>query len=195
MSGRPSAGGDPAPSPLVAIPRCWSEPVPRAADERGWFTKVFQASAIRAGGGDTAVAEVYLSSSRRGVVRGLHLQLPPHDHAKTVTCILGSAFDVVVDLRAGSPAYGQIAQFELSGAHPARVHIPAGCAHGFQALQDDTVLAYVVGTEHAPTRDTGVRYDTAGVRWPLPDLVVSARDRALPTLDAFDTPFRFTPSP
>jgi dTDP-4-dehydrorhamnose 3,5-epimerase len=175
----------------IPIPGCGLELVARPSDPRGWFAKVFQASAVRAAGGDPTVAEVYLSSSHRGVIRGLHYQLPPHDHAKTVSCVRGEAYDVVLDARRGSPTFGRVAAFALHGAEPGRLHIPAGCAHGFQALADDTVLVYVVGTEHSPEHDSGVRWDSVGVRWPLPDPIVSARDRALPAFDPSATPFRF----
>lgn len=178
-----------------AIPGCRLEPLARPVDERGWFTKPFQASSVAAADGEASVAEVYLSSSHRGVVRGLHLQLPPHHHAKTVTCVHGLAYDVVVDLRVGSPAFGLVAAFLLRGDEPFRLHIPSGVAHGFQALVDDTVLVYVVGTEHAPDHDGGVRYDSVGATWPLPDPVISARDLALPPLPRFDSPFRFPRMP
>ncbi len=160
-------------------------------DARGWFTKVFQRSAILDIGGDGEVAEVYLSGSTRGVVRGLHFQTPPHDHAKTVACIAGAVLDVVVDLRAGSPTEGAVVQLRLDAAAPGRLHLPSGVAHGFQALSDEATMVYVVSSEHAPDHDHGVRYDSVGVRWPVTPVVVSDRDGTFEPLATFSSPFPF----
>jgi dTDP-4-dehydrorhamnose 3,5-epimerase len=161
----------------------------RHADDRGSFLKVFDADGLAKTGRDAGAAEVFLSSSNRGVVRGLHFQLPPHDHAKTVVCIAGRAFDVALDLRRGSPTEGQVATFLLDGRSPSRLHLPSGLAHGFQALDDETVLAYVTSTGYAPAHDHGVRFDSVGVSWPLPLAAISERDLALPRYDTFRSPF------
>lgn len=176
-----------------AIPGVTYTPLPAHHDARGWFTKVFQRSAVADQGGEREVAEVYLSGSARGVVRGLHFQSPPHDHAKTVGCIEGAAYDVVVDLRAGSPTEGAVAAFRLDARRPARLHLPRGVAHGFQALADQTTMVYVVSTEHAPEHDHGVHFDSVGMRWPINPVVVSERDAALPPFDAFTSPFHHQP--
>lgn len=156
----------------------------RHHDGRGWFLKLFEADGIAAAGGDAHVAEVFLSESHRGVVRGLHFQSPPHDHAKTVICVAGRIFDVVVDLRQKSPTESQTAQFHLDANAPARLHVPTGLAHGFQALVDGTIVAYVTSTGHAPLHDEGIRWDSVGVDWPLAPTVISERDRLFPPLDA-----------
>lgn len=161
----------------------------RHEDDRGWFLKLFQADAIITAGGDPKVAEVFISVSHRGVVRGLHFQTPPEHHAKTVVCLAGRAFDVVVDLRRSSPTEGQAATFRLDGDAPARLHVPAGLAHGFQALVDGTVLAYVTSTGHAPTHDQGIRWDSVGVEWPLAPAAISERDSSFSQLDGFASPF------
>jgi dTDP-4-dehydrorhamnose 3,5-epimerase len=127
------------------------------------------------------------------VVRGLHFQTPPRDHAKTVNVIRGAIHDVVVDLRLGSPAYGRPATFALGAGEPAALHVPRGCAHGFQALSDDTVVAYMVGSEHAPEHDSGIRWDSVAADWPIAEPVVSERDAAFPPLSEFESPFRFPP--
>jgi len=169
-------------------------PLPRHEDHRGWFTKVFQRSAmaVRGEGDDpTEVAEVYLSGSARGVVRGLHFQSPPHDHAKTVACTAGAVLDVVVDLRCGSPTEGAVATFRLDGARPGRLHLVPGLAHGFQALAPNSTMVYVVSSEHAPDHDDGVRFDSVGVTWPIDPVSVSDRDAAFAPLDAFRSPFTY----
>jgi dTDP-4-dehydrorhamnose 3,5-epimerase len=177
----------------TSIPGCAHIRLERSDDERGTFVKVYQRSVADAMGFRDTVAEFYYSSSSRGVIRGLHFQCPPHDHAKTVVCIVGSMFDVVVDLRVGSPTYAQHATFSLDALTPSVVHVPAGCAHGFQALADDTLVGYLVSTEHEPSHDSGVRWDSAGVEWPLPGPVVSARDRSLPAVGDLVSPFQYEP--
>jgi dTDP-4-dehydrorhamnose 3,5-epimerase len=174
-----------------AIPGCVHVRLDRHEDARGDFVKVLRRDTYESLGLDPTVAELYWSTSHRGVVRGMHFQLPPHDHAKTVTVIRGCIHDVVVDLRVGSPAFGRSVAFTLDAAEPSAVHVPKGCAHGFQAVADESVVAYLVGTEHAPDHDTGVRWDTVGADWPLPDPVVSERDARFPRLAEFDSPFRF----
>jgi dTDP-4-dehydrorhamnose 3,5-epimerase len=168
--------------------------IDRHVDPRGWLVKLFRASELAAAGGDAGVGEVFVSSSTRGTVRGMHFQTPPHDHAKTVVCLAGAILDVVVDLRTGSPAAGRAARFRLDAMAPHRLHVPAGMAHGFQALADDTVVGYVVTSEHQPDHDTGVRWDSVGVTWPLPPSRLSERDQSLPPLDEFRSPFRFDPA-
>ena len=163
----------------------------RHVDARGDFVKVFQQSVYEANGLDPTLAEVYWSTSRRGVVRGLHLQLPPSEHAKTVTVIRGTIHDVVVDLRAGSPTFHEHIAITLSSDEPAALQVPVGCAHGFQVTSDEAIVEYLVATEHDPERDTGVRWDSAGIEWPVAEPIVSARDAALPALDELETPFRF----
>lgn len=164
----------------------------RRSDDRGWFLKVFEAEALAGAGCDASVKEVFVSTSHRGVVRGLHFQTPPKDHAKTVVCLAGRAFDVVVDLRRGSPTEGQAATFLLDGNAPARLHVPTGLAHGFQALRDGTVMAYVTSTAHAPEHDHGVRWDSIDVDWPLPPTAVSDRDRRFPPFESFTSPFTWS---
>lgn len=178
---------------MTTIPGLHARPLQRACDNRGEFLKLYQHSVVASLGEglDPDVAEVFVSVSRRGVLRGLHFQVPPHDHTKTVVCLAGRAFDAVVDLRAGSPAFGRSTTFDLDAARPVALHVPRGCAHGFQALADGTVMAYLVSSEHAPAHDRGIRWDGAGITWPLPDPVVSDRDASFPTLDEFDSPFRY----
>lgn len=179
----------------TAIPGCTLMQLDRHHDERGDFVKAFHRSTYRAAGLDPHIAEFYWSTSRRGVIRGLHFQVPPHAHAKTVAILRGEIHDVVLDLRIQSPAFGQHVAFRLGEDAPGAVHVPLGCAHGFQALTDDALVAYLVGTEHHPGCDTGVRWDSAGIDWPLPDPVVSERDRALPAFAAFTSPFTATVGP
>ena len=162
-----------------------------SADARGTFAKTFIAEAFAEAGLATEFAEEYHSSSKEGVVRGMHFQLPPHDHDKTVFCTSGSVFDVVLDLRVGSPTFGSAVSHVLSGPSGHGLYIPAGCAHGFLSLSDDAVLAYKVTTAYAPECDAGVLWSSVPVEWPCADPVVSQRDATFVSLADFDSPFVF----
>ena len=175
----------------TVIPGCLLLRAPVHADERGVFVKTFHRQQFGALGLNTEWPEEFFTVSRQGVLRGLHFQRPPHDHAKMVCCLHGRILDVVVDLRRGSPAFGQHQLFELDAARGESVYLPAGLAHGFLALTDGALVAYRVGSVHAPAYDTGIRWDSAGIPWPAGEKIVSARDRAFPTLAEFDSPFTF----
>jgi dTDP-4-dehydrorhamnose 3,5-epimerase len=162
-------------------------PVVRS-DARGLFVKTMAADVFALHGIPTAFAEQYYSVSHRNVLRGLHFQTPPHDHDKLVTCIEGAVFDVVVDLRAGA-GYGRHETFELSGDRGDGVFVPRGCAHGFYVRSEQAIMLYNVTTLHAPSHDTGIRWDSVGVAWPSQAPVLSERDAGFPTLAAFKTPF------
>lgn len=165
-------------------------PVFHQADARGDFRKVFDAAQLERLGLGTPVEEIYLTTSEAGVIRGMHLQLPPHDHVKLVCCLQGRVLDVIVDLRTGSPMQGRFETIELSARQPQVLLVPRGVAHGFCVLEGPATLLYAVSTRHAPQHDSGVRWDSFGMTWPVPSPVVSARDAALPTLADFRSPFR-----
>jgi dTDP-4-dehydrorhamnose 3,5-epimerase len=158
-------------------------------DRRGTFVKTIHVEIFSKHGIPTQYVEQYFSVSKNNVLRGLHFQTPPHDHYKLVTCIEGEAFDVIVDLRKGSPTYGQHESFELNGASGDSVFVPAGCAHGFYVRSETATLLYNVSTIHAPSHDTGIRWDSVGVSWPSANPVVSERDAALVTFAKFESPF------
>lgn len=162
---------------------------PAQHDLRGTFVKTMQAEIFSKHGIPMQYAEQYYSVSKKNVLRGLHFQTPPHDHYKLVTCIAGEAFDVVVDLRRGSRTYGQHESFELKGAGGDSVFVPAGCAHGFYVRSESATLLYNVSTVHAPSHDTGIRWDSIGVSWPSANPVVSERDAGLVAFAEFNTPF------
>lgn len=179
-------------SVATEIPDCRLLKLRRAEDERGTFGKIFQRSAFTGLGLEAEYVELFYSRSNRGVVRGLHFQEPPRALHKIVTCVHGEAWDVVVDLRLGSPAYGRHVAVGLSEASGLAVAVPVGCAHGFLAVTDDTTLVYLATDEHSPEHDSGVHWDSADILWPLDaEPVVSPRDAALPSLAAFSSPFRY----
>ena len=117
-------------------------------DERGSFVKTFQASVFEEAGLQTNFPEHFFSESKKGVVRGLHFQTPPAAQDKLVFCPAGEVMDVVVDVRAGSPTYGQHVSFRLSSEDWTAAYIPVGFAHGFVALSEAAVMAYLVSAEY-----------------------------------------------
>ena len=157
-------------------------------DARGRFVKVFHAEAFASAGLPTEFAEEFYSVSEKNVIRGMHFQLPPMDHVKMVNCIVGEVLDVVVDLRVGSPTYGQFELFELSAAKANSLYIPKGMAHGFCA-RSKAVMLYNVGTVYSPAHDVGLLWSSMGIPWPTEQPVLSKRDTLFPTLDDFISPF------
>ena len=157
-------------------------PTPHA-DERGFFCRTFDADIARASGIDPgAFVQDSLSRSARGVVRGLHLRRG-RGEAKLVRCSYGAIFDVIVDLRADSPTYGRWKSFELRDDEQLSIYVPAGCAHGFQALTEPADVAYRIDRPHDPAEDVAIAFDDPelAIPWPLPVSVISRRDRlALP---------------
>ncbi|KJS28177.1 MAG: dTDP-4-dehydrorhamnose 3,5-epimerase [Hyphomonadaceae bacterium BRH_c29] len=159
----------------------------RIQDIRGYFSETYRESELAAYGVPTRwVQENQSFSARRGTLRGMHFQKPPHAQAKLVRCITGTVLDVVVDLRPGSPAYGKHGSVQLSGENGLQIYVPAGFAHGFCTLTDDCRLLYKTSDYYAPAYDAGVAFDDSalGIEWPFStgELVVSERDRNLPPL-------------
>jgi dTDP-4-dehydrorhamnose 3,5-epimerase len=152
-------------------------------DERGFFTRTFDAEIARGVGVDPdGFAQDSLSRSRQGVVRGLHLR-SGQGEAKLVRCSFGAVFDVVVDLRPASATFRNWVSFDLRDDTQVSLYIPAGCAHGFQAVSELADVAYRIDRPHDPREDVAIAYDDPelAIPWPLPVAVMSLRDqRALP---------------
>jgi dTDP-4-dehydrorhamnose 3,5-epimerase len=159
-------------------------PAPHA-DERGFFCRTFDAEISRAAGIDPAFAQDSLSRSAGGVIRGMHLRRGAGE-AKLVRCSYGAVFDVIVDLRPGSPTFRNQATFELRGDTQVSLYVPAGCAHGFQALTDPADVSYRIDRPHDPAEDVAIAFDDPdlAVPWPRPPALLSARDRAAGSLAA-----------
>jgi len=155
----------------------------RRVDERGSFERMYCRREYAEHGISFEPLQISVSSnSRRGTLRGLHYQAEPHEEAKVVSCTRGSAFDVAVDLRPGSPTYGRWEIVELSRGNGRAVFVPEGCAHGFQTLEDDTDLLYLISEFYDPELQRGVRWDDPGleIEWPEEPTVMSERDRDFP---------------
>jgi dTDP-4-dehydrorhamnose 3,5-epimerase len=163
-----------------------------AGDQRGRFVKPFHAEMFEAAGLRIDFREQYFSDSVRGVVRGLHFQTPPMDHAKLVYCVHGAVFDVLLDLRTGSPTFGQHRSLTLSAEAGNAVYLPAGLAHGFASISNLATLVYNVTSVYSPDHDSGIAWDSAEIAWPIENPTVSDRDLSLPTLKQFESPFEFS---
>lgn len=165
----------------------------RRGDERGFFEELYRRSHYVTGGISPDFVQDNLARSRRGVIRGLHFQRPPQPQGKLVRVLRGEVFDVGVDLRVGSPAFGRWVGVTLSDAAGSLLYLPPGLAHGYQVLSEEADLLYKVTAEYAPTLEGGVRWDDPdlAISWPLPDPVLSDRDRGLPLLRDVASPFRF----
>lgn len=166
----------------------------RFPDGRGWFAETYSRRALAGFGiADDFVQDNHAYSGRRGTIRGLHFQLPPHAQAKIVRVARGSIYDVAVDLRRGSPTYGGFVGAVLSAENGAQLYIPAGFAHGLCTLEDDTEVLYKASDFYAPALEGSIRWDDPdiGIPWPLEggQPVIAARDAEAPTLAAFDSPF------
>ena len=175
----------------TALPGCLLLQPRVLEDARGSFVKPYQRDAFLALGLAPDFVEQYYSHSHRGVVRGMHFQRPPAQHDKLVYCVHGEVFDVVLDLRVGSPSYGQAASFILSAEQGNALYIPAGMAHGFCATSELATLVYNVTSIYAPEHDSGVRWDSIGIDWPAEAPLVSPRDAGFAALSDFDSPFLY----
>jgi len=154
-------------------------------DERGSFARLFCAEELAAAGWTRPLAQINHSLTRaRGTVRGLHYQRAPHAEMKLVSCIRGEVWDVAVDLRAGSPTFLHWHGERLNAADGTALLIPAGFAHGFQALSDDAELIYCHSMAYAPAAEAGlhVRDVRLAIAWPLPVQALSPRDAGMPWL-------------
>lgn len=158
-------------------------------DSRGSFVKTFSQSAYIDAGLRTDWKEEYYSVSTKDVLRGMHFQVPPHEHAKLVACLIGEIRDVVVDLRKNSPTYGQSYSVLLSSKLANCLYIPEGLAHGFLSITDEALVTYHVTSEYQPESDAGILWNTIGYDWGLAEPIISGRDAAFPSLNDFDSPF------
>jgi dTDP-4-dehydrorhamnose 3,5-epimerase len=148
-------------------------------DRRGFFSRTFDAEVARRAGLDPAAfVQDSMSRSAKGVIRGLHVRLGAGEN-KLVRCSAGAIFDVVVDLRPSSPTFRQWLSFDLNGDTQRSLYIPAGCAHGFQALTEPADTSYRIDREHDPSEDLTIAHDDPEliVPWPLPVGVMSDSDR------------------
>lgn len=164
------------------------------ADERGFLRETYKASVFQAHGiGPDFVQENHVRSTK-GTLRGLHYQLPPHAQGKLVWTLRGRIFDVAVDIRRGSPTFGQWVGEELSAENKRALWIPIGFAHGFMALEDETDVYYkMTGGEYAPESAREITWDdpTINVQWPLDNPALSPKDAAAVPLEQAEIGFTY----
>ena len=168
------------------LPGCMTVDIEPHRDSRGFFARIWCAEEFAAAGLPDVLAQCSLSrNTRRGTVRGLHLQRPPGQEGKLVRCVRGAIHDVALDLRHDSPTFLQHFAIELSDENYRALYIPPGCAHGFQTLVDETEVLYQITAPYAPALSSGVRWNdpTFGIRWPLSEVIILDRDRDYPDFD------------
>ena len=152
----------------------------KRGDERGFFARVFCEKEFSAHGLVTHFVQVNNSlSADRGTLRGMHYQLAPNAETKLVRCIRGALWDVILDLRPGSPSFGKSVGVELSAENRRMIYVPKGFAHGFATLQTDTEAFYFADEFYAPDCERGVRWNDPrfGIEWPIEPAVISDKDR------------------
>ena len=165
-------------------------------DHRGYFVETYRGDKLEEFlGYKINFCQDNESKSSRGVLRGLHYQLPPHAQTKLVRVIQGRVLDVAVDIRKGSATFGQHVAVELSGENKRQLLVPRGFAHGFVVLEDDTVFAYKVDNYYSPECDRGIAFDDKDldIDWQIPhsDLNLSAKDKVQPLLKETKDLFEF----
>jgi dTDP-4-dehydrorhamnose 3,5-epimerase len=159
----------------------------RLQDERGFFARTYCAAEFAARGLPAEMPQCSVSfNQRKGTLRGLHFQAPPHAEDKLVRCTAGAIFDVIVDLRAASPTWGRWFGTELTADNRRSLFIPKGFAHGFITLCEDTEVLYMISVPYVPGFDRGVRWNdpALAIDWPIEPVHIAARDAAYPPLDA-----------
>jgi dTDP-4-dehydrorhamnose 3,5-epimerase len=175
--------------PRIIVPK-------RHIDDRGWFSETFHEKRLRDVGITCRFVQDNQSSSRRaGTLRGLHFQVPPAAQAKLVSVVRGRILDVVVDIRRGSATFGKHVSTELSADSGLQVYVPVGFAHGFVTLEDDVVVMYKASDFYSPAHDCGIFWNDPEIAFPWPfkaaEIIVSDKDRRLPFLREFASPFAY----
>ncbi len=166
----------------------------RFGDARGWFTETFNAARFAAAGLTSEwVQDNHSMSGAVGTLRGLHFQRPPHAQDKLVRCTRGAIFDVAVDVRRGSPAYGAWVGVDLTPENGKQLLVPKGFLHGFVTRLPDTEVQYKCTDVYAPDCDGGIRWNdpAIGIDWGIADPVLSAKDQVAPLLSGWESPFEW----
>lgn len=175
------------PCPPAAIPDVKVLEPPVYEDARGYFAEVFKQSVFAEAGLNFAIRQISQSFSlHTGTMRGLHFQIPPHSQAKLVRVLSGAVYDVAVDIRVGSPTYGQWSSTTLSAVNRRQLFVPHGFAHGFFTLEANTLVVYAVDREYAPDHEAGVSWNDTdiGIPWPEvgSEIILSDKDKHQPPL-------------
>lgn len=154
-------------------------------DERGIFIKIYNKDDFEKNNLCTEFKESYFSISNKDVIRGMHFQLPSFEHEKLVYVAKGKVLDVIVDLRKNSKTLGKYISIELSEKNGCSMYIPKGLAHGFKALEDESIMVYNVATVYNSESDYGIRWDSFGFDWEIENPIMSARDKKFESMTDF----------
>ena len=158
-------------------------------DERGIFVKTLHRGLFEDCGINASFEEEYFSVSKKGVLRGMHFQLPPYEHSKLVYCISGKVEDAFVDLRKQSPTYKNAEKLVLDSHNAYILYLPEGIAHGFNTLTDRATMVYKTSSRYNPSSDSGILWSSCGVFWENRKPILSSRDRSFENLANFESPF------
>jgi len=173
------------------IPGCFEITHKVRKDVRGKLVKTFHEQTFQELGLHSSFPEVYYSVSKKNVLRGLHFQVPSQHHIKIVLCIVGRILDAVIDLRVGSPTYGEHILLELSQEKANMLYVPEGCAHGFYTLTDNAVFLNQTSTMYSQKHDAGIRWDSCGIDWQIRNPIISVKDKTLIEFELYNSPFRY----
>lgn len=169
----------------TSLPGVWLIELELHSDERGFLARTYCEEEFSSRGLNTHWPQCNLTLTKtRGMIRGLHLQAEPKAEIKLIRCAVGAIFDVLVDVRTGSPAYGRWEAFELTSGNLQALYVPRGIAHGFQCLQSNSEVFYQMSEFYIPALARGMRWNdpAVGITWPIANPVLSERDRTLPFL-------------
>jgi len=147
-------------------------------DHRGIFVKTFHTQTFKEYGLESDFKESFYSVSKKNVLRGMHFQLAPHDHAKLVYVIDGEILDVAVDIRKESPTFGKYFSTIISSENAKSLYMIKGFAHGFLTITDTATVVYLISTEHTPESDSGIKWDSFGFDWGIDEPILSGRDNS-----------------
>ena len=158
-------------------------------DVRGYFVKIFNEQEYMKHELDFDLKEHYYTASKYGVVRGMHFQIPPHDHNKIVYILYGNITDAVLDLRKESATFQQHISLELNETNRNAVYIPKGCAHGFLVKSEYAIVAYLQSSFYVPEHNKGILWNSFGMEWGVDEPILSDRDKGFSDLKEFESPF------
>ena len=157
-------------------------------DNRGSFTKVFSNDLYEHVGIYFSPKEIFYSISHKDVIRGMHFQIPPADHAKLVYITSGSIIDVVLDIRKTSKTFGKYFSIQLE-ANKNALYIPSGFAHGFKSLENDSIVVYNQTSCHSKEHDAGMLWNSFNFNWQIENPIISTRDQSFNEFLKFNSPF------
>ena len=176
----------------TSIPGCCVITPKTFIDQRGMFIKTYERKLFQKNNLATTFVDEFYTCSKKGVFRGFHFQTPPFDQIKLISCMQGEVMDVIVDLRIGSPKYGCHEVFKLSDENRNMLYLTPGIAHGFLTLTDNAIMYYKATSEYSPIHDSGIRWNSIGIKWPIDDLIISERDLQFTDMKEFISPFKYS---